>query len=175
MPSAQRFFMPEFVQVGQIVGAHGIKGQVKVTPLTEYLERLDKGARIHLKGDWIEVESSTVHKGRLLLKLAGVETMTQAQALQWEYLEAAPIAAPEMEDDEYLVTDLEGMRVVTTAGRELGEVDEVLAYPAQDILRIGDLMIPAVKEFVKDIDLEGRVITVELIPGMLPDETPEEA
>jgi 16S rRNA processing protein RimM len=167
--------MSEFVQVGQIVGAHGIKGQVKVNPLTEYLERMDKGARLRLKGDWIEVESSSVHKGRLLLKLAGVETMTQAQALQWEYLEAPPMAPAEMEEDEYLVTDLEGMRVVTTAGRELGVVDEVLPYPAQDILKVGDLMIPAVKEFVKEIDLDSGVITVELIPGMLPEEEAEQA
>lgn len=167
--------MPEFVQVGQIVGAHGIKGQVKVQALTEYLERMDKGSRLRLKGDWVEVQSSSVHKGRLLLKLSGVETMSEAQALQWEYLEAAPIATPDLEEDEYLVTDLEGLRVVTTDGRELGEVDEVLPYPAQDILKVGELMIPAVKEFVKEIDLDEGVITVALIPGMLPGEDAEQA
>ena len=70
--------------------------------------------------------------------------------------------------------DMIGLKVVTLEGRELGSVDEVLAYPAQDILKIGEVMIPLVKQFVKSVDFEKATITVDLIPGMLPEDEEEE-
>lgn len=155
--------------MGRIVGAHGLRGHIKVEPLTEYWERFDAGARLRLRDDWVTVEDSKVHKNRPLLKLSGIDNLDAAEALQWEYLEAAPMS-PQLEEDEYLTSDLVGMTVATKDGRELGSVDEVLMLPAQDVLRIGALMIPVVKEFVKDVDLDLRRIEVELIPGMLPDE-----
>lgn len=158
--------MSEFVQVGRIVGAFGLKGQVKVELLTDFEERLSKGRRLRLKDDWVTVESSAWHKKHLLLKLEGINDISKAETLQWEYLSAPPDDL-ELDEDEFLVSDLEGLRVVTTDGQELGEVDEVAAYPAQDILVIGELMVPLAKEFVKDIDLDKGVITVELLEGML--------
>lgn len=155
------------LRVGQIVSTHGLKGQVKVMLLTDFEDRLAKGKRLKLKEDWVTVESVGHHKERLILKLSGVETIDQAKLLQWEYLSVLGDEEPEMDEDEFLVSDLEGMMVRTVDGVELGVVDEVAAYPAQDILVIGELMIPLVKQFVKDIDLENEVITVELLEGML--------
>lgn len=159
--------MSELLRVGQIVSTHGLKGQVKVMLLTDFEDRLAKGKRLKLKEDWVTVESVGHHKERLILKLSGVETIDQAKLLQWEYLSVLGDEEPEMDEDEFLVSDLEGMMVRTVDGVELGVVDEVAAYPAQDILVIGELMIPLVKQFVKDIDLENEVITVELLEGML--------
>jgi 16S rRNA processing protein RimM len=163
------------VRIGQIVGAHGLRGQVKVEPLTDFWERFDKGTRLRLRDDWVTVESSSVHKNRPLLKLSGIDSIDAAQALQWEYLEAILDTEPELEEDEYLTEDLIGCRVVTTDGRDLGEVEEVLGMPAHDVLQIGEILIPVVKEFIKNIDLDEEVITVELIPGMLPGEDAETA
>ena len=160
----------EFVRVGRIVGAFGLKGEVKVDPLTDFEERFLKGSRLRLKGDWVTVEAMREHKGRPLLKLSGVDDATAAEALQWQYLEAPVLETPELEDDEYLVEDLVGMKVLTMEGEELGEVDEVLSYPAHEILQVGEMMIPLVKEFVKEVDLDGEVIRVQLIPGMRPGE-----
>lgn len=159
--------MSELLRVGQIVSTHGLKGQVKVMLLTDFEDRLAKGKRLKLKEDWVTVESVGHHKERLILKLSGIETIDQAKLLQWEYLSVLGDEEPEMDEDEFLVSDLEGMMVKTVDGVELGLVDEVAAYPAQDILVIGELMIPLVKQFVKDIDLENEVITVELLEGML--------
>ena len=162
--------MSEFVRVGQIVGAFGLKGELKVEPMTEFEERFQKGARLRLDGNWVTVESMRIHKNRPMLKLSGVNDLTAAERLQWHYLEASAKDAPELDEDEYLVDDLIGLRVVTTEGLELGEVDEVLAYPAHEVLEVGDMLIPLVKEFVKDVDLDNEVITVQLIPGMRPGE-----
>jgi 16S rRNA processing protein RimM len=92
--------------------------------------------------------------------------MNAAEELRWKFLEAFPLEDPDLEDDEYLVEDLLGCRVVTEAGEDLGVLDEVEPMPAQDVYRVGEIRIPAVKEFVREIDLENKVITVRLIPGM---------
>jgi 16S rRNA processing protein RimM len=166
--------MPDspLVQVGQIVGAFGIRGQVKVAPLTRFVERLEKGRKLKLGEDWVTVESFAIHKGRPLLKLSGIETMSAAEKLQWQYLEG-PDEKPQFEDDEFATEDLIGLMVVTVAGEKLGAVDDVLIMPAHDVLQVGEILIPVVKEFVKEIDLDAETITVQLIPGMRPDEDEE--
>ena len=166
--------MPERVRIGQIVGAHGIRGQVKIDPLTDFVERLAEGTRLFLNGDWVVVERFQIHKGRPILGLSGVKDRNQAEALRGAYVEAVLTKRPELEEDEFLVDDMIGLKVVTLEGRELGSVDEVLAYPAQDILKIGEVMIPLVKQFVKSVDFEKATITVDLIPGMLPEDEEEE-
>jgi 16S rRNA processing protein RimM len=160
----------EFVRVGRIVGAFGLKGEVKVDPLTDFEERFAKGSRLRLKGEWTTVEAVRYHKNRPLLKLTGVSDVSAAEALQWEYLEAPALDEQDLEDDEYLVEDLIGMKVRTRQGEDLGVVEEVLDYPAHDILKVGEIMIPLIKEFVKEVDLDEEVITVELLHGMRPGE-----
>ncbi len=121
-----------------------------------------------LRGQWVEVESMSIHKGRPLIKISGIEDLTAAEKLQWEYLEA--VGRPELDEDEYLAEDLIGLKVVTDTGQELGEVEDVLPYPAQDVLQVGEILIPLIKQFVKKIDPDNGTITVHLIPGMLPGE-----
>jgi 16S rRNA processing protein RimM len=159
--------MSENLKVGRIVNTHGLKGQIKVEVLTDFEQRLAKGRRLRLKDDWVTVEASQWQDKRMLVKLSGIDSIDAAKALQWEYLYAAPGEEIELEEDEFFVEDLVGMKVVTVDGDELGEVEAVEAYPAQDILIIGELMIPFVEQFVKKVDFEAETITVELIEGML--------
>jgi 16S rRNA processing protein RimM len=158
--------MSEFQRVGRIVNTHGLKGQVKVEVLTDFDERLAQGRRLRLRDQWVTVEASQWQRDRMLVKLSGVDHIDDAKQLQWEYL----LAAPEdlvLDEDEFMVDDLVGLNVVTAKGKSLGCVDSVEAYPAQDILVIGELMIPFVHQFVKSVDVEKKVITVELVEGML--------
>ena len=154
------------VRVGRIVASHGLRGEVKVELLTDFVERLDTGRRLRLDGDWVTVESARVQSGRLLLKLSGIDHIDRAKELQWHYLEAPADERPELEEDEYVTADLIGMSVVTVDGEELGKVEDVMVRPAQDILVVAGILIPAAKQFVKKVDLTARTITVELIEGM---------
>lgn len=158
------------IRVGRIVGAFGIRGQVKVEPLTDFIERFAKGARLRIADQWYEVETFALHKGRPLIKLAGINTANDAEALQWAYIEAIGDIDPDLQEDEFLVSDLVGLRVFTDDGDDLGLIDEVLTNPAHDILSVGPILIPLVKEFVLDIDLETEIVKVHLIPGMRPGE-----
>lgn len=158
----------ERYEIGQIVGAFGIRGQVKVNPTTAFESRFAKGNKIFIDGKETVIEAVQWHKGRPLLTLPGVRTMSEAEALQWKYLEAE--GEPELDEDEFLIDDLLGLKVVTDSGVELGEVDDVESYPAHEVLVVGEVRIPLIKEFVKDIDFDNEVMTVALIYGMLPGE-----
>lgn len=153
------------IPVGRIVGAFGIRGQVKVEPLTDFAERFDKGRTLYLDGEPLEIKSTQFHKNQFLLGFAEVPDATAAERLQWKTLEADDMEL-ELEEDEYLTRDLIGLMVLTEEGRPLGKVDDVLPYPAQDVIVVGNIMIPAVKEFVKEVDLENKTIVVKLLEGM---------
>jgi len=155
-----------FSPVARIVGAHGLKGYLKLALLTDYPERLAQGERLRMDGEWVTVRATANHQDRLLVQLEGVRDRTKAEALRGKTLEAQEIK-PELANDEFMVRDLIGCAVVTTGGQQLGHVDEVLPYPAQDILVVGATLIPFVKEFVKDVDLAERRLTVDPIPGMV--------
>ena len=95
--------------------------------------------------------------------------MSDAEKLQWVYVEAE-FTRPKLEEDEFVTEDLIGIVVETTDGERLGAVEDVLCLPAHDVLQVGEILIPVVKEFVKDIDMEAELIKVTLIPGMRPGE-----
>ena len=160
-------FVPKYKRIGQIVGTHGLKGLVKVLPMTDFLERFEKGSKLRLNDQWVVVESFSMHKERPLIKIVGINGISAAEKYQWAYLEIPEPQRPDLDEDEYLSEDLVGLKVTTTDGIELGVIDDIVAMPAHDVIKIGELLIPAVEEFVKEIDLEAGTMIVQLIPGML--------
>lgn len=158
--------MSEWIEIGQIVGALGLRGQVKVAPLTDFTTRFDKGNRVRIDDEWYEILECTWHRNRPTLRLTGLKKREDAEAMQWKYIKVPADSLPELDDDEYLLEDLIGCAVFTLDGESLGAVDNVLALPAQDVLVIGDIMIPVVEEFVKEILLDEKIIKVQLLEGM---------
>lgn len=154
----------EHVRIGQVVGAFGLRGEMKVEPLTEFEERFERGRHVRIGGDDLIVVGSRWHQGRVLLLVNGVADVDAAKARQWQYVEALVSERPALEEDTVLWEDIIGLEVRTEEGERLGQVDEILESPAHAILVVGDLMIPAVGEFVKDVS-EDRIL-VRLIPGM---------
>lgn len=162
--------MSGFVRIGRVVGAFGIKGQVKVAPLTDFIERFDPGRRVLADGRWLTIADYLDHSGRIVLRFEEVSDRTEAEALMNVYLEASEAERPQLDEGEYLTRDLIGCQVVTESGEDLGPLRNVLGTPAHDVFVLEKGMIPAVKEFVKDVDLGNRRIVVAPIPGMLEEE-----
>lgn len=113
------------------------------------------------------VESARFHKGRVLLKMKGIDTIDDVE--RWRNAEvrvrrsdAVPLPA-----DTYYVTDLIGMTVLTEDGVEIGVVDDVVANPGHDLLKVGDDLIPMVKAIVRSVDVANRRITVDPPLGLL--------
>lgn len=171
---ARRPAPPEsFVPVGVIVGAFGVRGALKVDPQTDFLERFEPGETVWLKGIERKITWFGWHKTQVRIQLEGIDSPDAGDVLRGETLYVPAEDRPELEDDEFYVGDLLGLTVETTTGRVLGKVEGLIQGPGQDLLKVGEILIPMVHAFVKEIDVEGGRIRVELLPGMIPGEDEE--
>ena len=164
----------EYIPVGQIVNAHGIKGEVKLNPMgfdPEFVADFDV---IYIGGKRTEVKSARVHKSVVLLTLPGVNDMDAALALKGKNV---TIRRDDVEVPEgyYFDEEIEGMTVIDCATDEVvGKVKRVLTYPAHKIYEVKgerEYLIPAVpKVFIESVDLDAEEIRVHLMKGLATDE-----
>lgn len=154
------------VTVGQVVGPQGLRGGFRVECLTDFPERFEPGRVVYMGGKPHKISSLAWHKGQARIEVEGVETVEAAEALRWTYLTVPADERPDLDDDEYLATDLIGLTAFDQHGKELGKVESVLPSPAHSLLIIAGVMVPSVSEFVKNIDLEHGRITIHVIPGL---------
>lgn len=155
-----------FVPVGRIVGTFGLRGAVKVLPLTTFPERFDAGRTLFLRGTAREVQRSAWHKTLVRVWLEGITRIEEAATLVGELLYVPEEDVPPLGEGEYMVRDLIGLEVFDESGRQLGVLEEVITGPAHDLYRVGQALIPAVKEFVRSIDIAARRMVIHPIPGM---------
>lgn len=167
-----------YLAVGQIVAPHGIRGEVKVEIMTDFLERYRPGTRLFLGRSTddpdvvpVEVATSRPHQGRMLVRLASVSDRNAAELLRGLYLLVPEEEAMPLGEHENYVHDLIGLQVETDAGQVLGELVEVLFTPANDVYVVqgpsGEVLIPARREVVVSVNLAGRVMRVALPDGLL--------
>lgn len=159
----------QFLQAGQIVTTHGVKGEVKVLPWADGPEFLADFSRVRISGREYRVESCRIQKNCNLIKLQGVDTVEAGQALRDKIVEIYRCDAPA---DTVFAAELIGVTVMED-GKELGEVTDVLDYPGNKVYVVKgayEYMIPAVREFVLSIDVEQNKMEVRLIKGMRSDE-----
>lgn len=157
---------PNLIPIGKIVGAFGIDGRMKIESLTDFPARFDRGKTIFIKGAGHQILWVAWHKSQARVKLDGFARPEDVESLVGTLVQIPADDRPSLEDDEYYTADLIGMKVITEDGEELGLLDEVLSLPAHDVLVIGEVMIPAIEEFVQMVDFDEETITVRLIPGM---------
>ena len=156
------------VTVGRILGPHGIHGELRVQSLTDFPERFEPGERLWLDGREVVIGRSRWERGRLLLKLAGIDSRDEAEQLRsHELLVSAPRA--DLAEGQYYRHDVIGLSAFA-GDTELGRVVDILETGANDVYVIrserGELLLPAIGDVIKDVDLERRRILVELLPGL---------
>ena len=155
----------EFLEAGQIVSVHGIRGEVKVLPWADGPEFLTAFSRVRVGGTEYAVEKCRVQKTCNLLKLRGVDTIEAAQALRGKTVE---VYRADASQEDVFVAELTGMEVFAD-GTRIGVLEEVLDYPGNKVYAVrGEkrYLIPAVKAFVLSTDVEGNRMDVRLIEGM---------
>ncbi|MBR2937519.1 MAG: 16S rRNA processing protein RimM [Oscillospiraceae bacterium] len=157
-----------FIEAGQIVTTHGIRGEVKVLPWLDSPEMLCEFDRCRIDGKEYKIEACRVQKTCNLVKLAGVNTMEDAQAMRGKTVE---IYRADIADDIIFASELVGVDVICN-GKCIGKITEVLDYPGNSVYVVdnGAYMIPAVKEFILSTDLDKNEMQVKLIEGMASDE-----
>lgn len=163
---------PGYVAVGRVLAAWGLRGEVKVHPLTDRPDYFSPGRSLSLAGRPHTVEASRWRRGLLYLKLSGIDDREAAQALRGEYLELPESELAPLGEGEYYRYQLIGLAVESSEGLPLGRVASILSTPSNDVFVVqgdlGEVLIPAVDEIVKEVDLAGGRIVVEVVPGVLP-------
>ncbi len=165
---------PSFLTIGKITKPHGVRGEVRVLPLTDTPERFTWLEHVYLGHDdpkLVAVESVRRHKNSILLKLVGYENRTEAEALRGQFLQVTEAEAIPLEEGEYYLFQLEGLLVVTDDGERLGRVVEVIETGANNVFRVsgnrGDVLLPDIDDVVLDINFDDGRMTVHCLPGLL--------
>ena len=159
----------QYLEAGRIINTHGIRGEVKVEPWTNSPEILSGFKRFFIDGGPVRVLSSRVHKSFVILALEGVCDIDTASSLKNKIIYIDRDDAP-LSDGEYFLQDIIGLQVFDeVTGAELGTLNEVLDLPSSTVYVVKgkrEILIPAVPEFIKKVDIDGNSVTVRLIEGM---------
>lgn len=160
----------EFLETGEIVNTHGVKGEVKIMPWADSPGFLCQFDAFYIDGRPVKVLSSRVHKTAVLCALEGVDTVEKAMRLKGKTVSLlrSQIKLPE---GRHFLADLVGLKVIDAAnGGELGSVAEVLTLPAQNVYVVRgkgrEYMIPAVPAFIAETNEDEGFIKVRVIEGM---------
>ena len=159
----------QFIEAGEIVNTHGVRGEVKVLCWLDAPEMLCEFDRCRIAGKDYEMKSVRVQKTCNLVKLSGVDTMEDAQKLRGKVLE---LYREDIDDEVIFAAELIGVQVIAE-DTCIGTIQEVLDYPGNQVYVVRgehEYMIPAVRQFILSTDVEKNIMQVKLIEGMRSDE-----
>ena len=164
------------LEIGQIVNTFGIKGFVKVNPWVNDVTRFDDLKKVYIKIrkslKELEIEEVKYHKNQVLLKFKGIETIEQAEVYRNAILEISREDAIPLEEGEYFIADLLESEVYTDEGEKLGILEDIFNTGSNDIYVVKNelgksILLPRIKDVLKEIDVENKKIIVHLIEGLI--------
>lgn len=162
-------------KVGQIVNTQGLKGEVKVYPYTDDIDRFDDLEKFYLGNDFENeyIVERVRYKGNMvIMKIKNIDSVEQAEKLRNKFMFVSREESRNLEEGEFFIADMIGIKVFTIDGDEVGVLEDVLQYAANDVYVIkklnGDeVLIPAIMKFVPTIDMNERKMIIDPIKGML--------
>ena len=168
--------MENLLKVGVITTTHGVRGEVKVFPTTDNVKRFKKNMEIILdtgkENIQLTVESVKFFKQFVILKFKGIDNINDVMMYKDCELFVTRENAVKLKKDEYFICDMIGAKVVTEEGENFGVLDEVLLTGANDVYVVKregkkEVLLPAIKECILNVDLEEKVITIHVMKGLL--------
>lgn len=168
--------MEDLLQVGVITSTHGVRGEVKVFPTTDDVTRFKKLKQVILdtgkENLELEITGVKFFKNMVILKFREFDTIDAVEKYRQKALYVTRENAVPLAENEYFIADLLGLSVVSDAGDTLGELVDVIQTGANDVYVIrmedgGEVLIPAIRDCVKEVDITGRKMCVHLLPGLL--------
>ncbi|GAA0228795.1 ribosome maturation factor RimM [Metaclostridioides mangenotii] len=161
-------------KIGQIVNTQGLKGEVKIYPLTDDINRFDDLDKFYLDKDlqkeW-EVEKVRYKGKMVIMKIKAIDSIEDAERLRNKFICVGRESTRELDEDEFFIADMIGIDAFTVDGDRLGVLREVLQYSANDVYVIeGDgkeYLIPAILKFVPEINMAERKMIIDPIKGMI--------
>lgn len=168
--------MEDFLRVGVISSTHGIKGEVKVFPTTDDVNRFKKLKQVILdtgkENIALDIEGVKFFKNMVILKFKGYDNINDIEKYKGKDLLVSRENAVKLNKDEFFIYDIIGSEVITDDGAELGELTEILATGANDVYVVTtkagkEILIPSIKECILDVNPTEKKILVHLLPGLL--------
>lgn len=159
------------------MNTQGIKGEVRVYPLTDYKERFEELEWVYMDTDTEKkyfIEKVKYKSNLVILKFKGIDDINVAERFRDKYLTISKDNARALEEDTYFITDLIGLKVYSDEGKFIGTVKDVIQAAGNDVYEISSantdgksILIPAVGEFIKNVNLENATMTVKVIEGLI--------
>lgn len=161
----------EFIIIGQILAPWGIKGELKVEVATDFPQRFAPSSKIYINRQPMSIDSTKWHKEKAIIKLNTIDSIEDAQRLQGQPIEIHHSQLQPLPEGQYYHFQLIGLEVWTTQGELLGNITEILTAESNDNYVVtraeGEILIPAIEDVVKSIDLNKGCIIIEPIEGLL--------
>lgn len=165
----------KFIQVGKIVNTQGIKGEVRIIPFTDDIYRFNKLEKIYIGEEKLKLEITNVrYKNNLvILKFRGYDNINDVEKFKNKNIYVDEEDKIELKDNQYFIFDIIGCKVLDTSNKEIGTVVDIIEAGSSDIYVIKgsckyeEYLIPGVKEFIKDVNIEEKRIKIDPIEGMI--------
>ena len=168
--------MEDLLKVGVITTTHGVRGEVKVYPTTDEPERfldleyvlLDTGKELRR----LDIKNVRFFKNLVILKFDGIDNINDIEKYKGRDLWIPREEAQELDEDEYYIADLLGMKVLLEDGSEFGTLKNVMETGANDVYIVDrmdgeEILLPAIHDCVLDVDVEKNTMTVHLMKGLV--------
>ncbi|MBN2796963.1 MAG: 16S rRNA processing protein RimM [Clostridia bacterium] len=163
----------KLIRIGKIVNTQGLKGDVRIYPDTDYVERFEELDYLYIENESEPLKISSVRykKNLAIVKFKGLDHINDVEKYKNRIVYTEKLDYDDLEEDRYYVEDLIGLKVVDAVQGEIGILIDILQNPAHDLYVVKtkdkEVMIPAVQEFIQDVDLENKILHVTLIEGLL--------
>lgn len=168
--------MEDMLQVGVITQTHGVRGEVKVFPTTDDVNRFKKLKQVILDTGKetmpLEIQSVKFFKQFVILKFKGIDNINDIEKYKKCSLYVTREHAVALEEDEYFIADMIGMEVCTEDGNIFGTLKDVIETGANDVYVIesaehGEVLVPAIKECIRSVDIEKGQMMIHLMDGLI--------
>lgn len=168
--------MEDYLEIGQIVNSYGIKGFLKVVPFTDDLTRFEDLETVFIeyknKLEEFTIEEVKYHKNLVLLKVKGIDKIEDTEKYKNCYLKINRENAVKLPDNTYFIIDLIGIEVFDEDEKNLGKIIDVFPTGSNDVYVVKDelgkqILLPAIKSVVKDVDIQNKKMVVHLIEGLV--------
>jgi 16S rRNA processing protein RimM len=161
------------VAVGRVVAPHGLRGEIRVQPLTAQSEHFAAGRTLWIEETAHEVEASRRQRGFVLLRLSGAASVEAAEALRGSLLSLPESELAPLPEGEYYAYQIIGLEVYDGDGARLGKVVGLFPTGSNDVYVVdgprGELLLPAIDDVILEVDVPGGKMVVSLMDGLLPE------
>jgi len=156
--------MKKFLSIGQIINIHGVKGEIKVYPLTDDIKRFRKVKRVFIDGVEKQIIWCKLQADKVILKIESIDTIEEAQKYRNKYIDIPREEAVRLREGEFFIADLLGCTVRDENGFVFGKIDDVIQTGSNDVYWVkgaNEVLVPALKDVVVSINIENREIIIK--------------